>query len=89
MNVLQAMVDVDTFVLTILVVISVAVEMGTLWRKIAHALVIPMVYVCTVAKKFMLKVYIKLTANLLFSSTLSSTNETTGWRHNVYWSSSN
>jgi len=41
MNVLQPMVDVITFVLTFLADISVAVEVDTLWKKMAHALVIP------------------------------------------------
>ena len=41
MNVLQTMVDVVTFVLTSLADISVAVEVDILWKKMAHAPVIP------------------------------------------------
>ena len=41
MNVLQTMEDVVTSVLTFLVIINVAAEVDTLWRKMVRAQVIP------------------------------------------------
>ena len=77
MNVLQTMEDVVTFVLTFLVIINVAVEVDTLWRKMVHAQVIPEGCIYTLAL-FTLKLCIN-NLLLLFSSTLSYTNETTRW----------